>query len=84
MITEDDELIASLRDAVDSVTADGLTADFAANMGLETGVTGYIYHTVPIVVHAWLSNPCDYRAAVTSVIECGGDADRKVSLLRFP
>ncbi len=48
---------------------------YAANNGHESAVTGYVYSTVPVVIHAWLTNPRDYRAAVTSVIECGGDAD---------
>ncbi len=42
---------------------------------------GYTYHTVPIAIHAWLSHPRDYRAAVTSVIECGGDADTTASIV---
>jgi ADP-ribosylglycohydrolase len=51
------------------------TAAFAQALGLGRGVTGYVYHTVPVVLHAWLRHPRDFRAAVTAVVRCGGDAD---------
>jgi hypothetical protein len=49
-------------------------------MGLLRGVTGFVYHTVPIAIHAWLSNPHDYRSGVTAVIECGGDTDTTAAI----
>lgn len=79
--SDGDELMSLLRDVVRSVSAAESTLDFAANSGLERGVTGYTYHTVPVVIHAWLSNPRDYRAAVISVIECGGDADTTAAIV---
>jgi len=39
------------------------------------GVTGYVYHSVPVAIHAWLTHPRDLRSAVMSVIRCGGDTD---------
>jgi len=44
-------------------------------MGLEKGVTGYAFHTVPVALHACPSRPADYRWAVLAAIECGGDTD---------
>jgi ADP-ribosylglycohydrolase len=64
-----------------SVNANQSTADFAADMGLAKGVTGYTYHTVPVALHAWLLNPSDYQAAVTSIVECGGDADTTAAIV---
>jgi ADP-ribosylglycohydrolase len=58
-----------------SVVAGQSTADFAAEVGLGRGVSGYIEHTVPVAVHAWLSHHTDYRSAVLAAIRCGGDAD---------
>ena len=49
-------------------------------MGLSRGVTGFVCHTVPICIHAWLSHPGDYRSAVESVIRCGGDADTTAAI----
>ena len=76
-----DELMSLLRDVVESVSIGESTMKFAANNGHARGVTGYTYHTVPVVIHAWLSTPYDYRVAVTSVIECGGDTDTTAAIV---
>jgi len=49
--------------------------EFASSLGLSRGVTGYIAHTVPVAIYAFLRHPDDYRAAIESVIRCGGDTD---------
>lgn len=50
-------------------------AELAAAMSLNRGVSGYIYHTVPLALYCWLRQPGDFRAAVEEVIALGGDAD---------
>lgn len=50
-------------------------AEFAAHLGLERGVSGYVYHSVPVAIYAWLHHWGDYRAALTAVYRCGGDTD---------
>jgi ADP-ribosylglycohydrolase len=50
-------------------------ARFAEALGLRRGVSGYIYHTVPVAVYCWLRSPGDFRRAVEEVIALGGDAD---------
>lgn len=79
--SDGDELIGLLCRVVRSVSAKESTGVYAANNGHVVGVTGYVYSTVPVVIHAWLTNPKDYRAAVTSVIECGGDADTTAAII---
>ena len=49
--------------------------DFALSLGLERGVTGYIYHTVPVAIYAWLRHYGDFRTTLEAALECGGDAD---------
>jgi ADP-ribosyl-[dinitrogen reductase] hydrolase len=44
-------------------------------MGWKRGISGYVYQTVPIAIHAWLSHPENYHNAVLAVIKCGGDTD---------
>ncbi|WP_164103535.1 ADP-ribosylglycohydrolase family protein [Candidatus Laterigemmans baculatus] len=78
---EASELVALVRQACESVSACESTRAFAASLGLEKGVTGYTYHTVPVAIHAWLSHPTDYARAVTAVIECGGDADTTAAIV---
>ena len=49
--------------------------EFADSLGLSRGVTGYVYHTVPVVVYAWYRHFDDFEATVSAVLNCGGDAD---------
>ena len=49
--------------------------DFAISIGLAKGITGYIYHTVPVAAYAWLRHYGDFRATVEAVLDCGGDTD---------
>lgn len=68
--------LANLIDSVaKSVESGETTAAFARGMGLEEGVSGYAFHTVPVALHAWLAHPGDYRQAVLAAIACGGDTD---------
>jgi ADP-ribosylglycohydrolase len=50
-------------------------SEFAAKLGLENGVTGYVYHTVPVAAYAWLRHYGDFRRTLETVLDCGGDTD---------
>jgi ADP-ribosylglycohydrolase len=50
-------------------------AGFADELGLQKGVTGYAYHSVPVALYAWLRHANDFRAALESALKCGGDTD---------
>ena len=43
--------------------------------GVEKGVSGYVYHTVPVALYAWQHHQGDFQAAVSAVIALGGDTD---------
>ena len=75
------ELINLIKSAVASVNARESTEQFATGLGLNQGISGYVYHTVPVAIHAWLTNPNDYRLAVSSVIKCGGDTDSTAAIV---
>jgi len=66
--------------AAESAAAGQSAETFAETLGLRRGVTGYIYHTAPVVLHAWFSHPRDYRNAVLAVIRCGGDTDTTAAI----
>jgi ADP-ribosylglycohydrolase len=51
------------------------TRDYACALGLERGVTGYAFHTVPVALYGWLRHRGDFAAALRSVLDCGGDTD---------
>lgn len=69
------KLLESLDAAVRCVKDGQSTETFAADLGLSRGVSGYIYHTVPVAIYAFLRYPDDFRTAVQSCIRCGGDTD---------
>jgi hypothetical protein len=50
-------------------------AEFADFMGLSQGISGYIYHTVPMVLYAWYNHFGDFPKSLTSIWNCGGDTD---------
>jgi len=49
--------------------------EFADQLGLQKGVSGYVYHTVPMAIYAWYRHFGDFQKTLESVIECGGDTD---------
>lgn len=65
--------------ALCSVEAGESTTEFAATMEPRRGVTGYIVHTTPAVIHAWLRHGADFSGGVQEIIRCGGDADTTAS-----
>jgi ADP-ribosylglycohydrolase len=71
----DRELLAALDRVEAALAGERAPAELAAELGLHRGVTGYVHHTVPICLHAWLRCPRDFSRAVTDVIELGGDTD---------
>ena len=56
-------------------------AEFADELGLQRGVTGYAYHSVPVALYAWLRHPDDFRTALIAVLACGGDTDTVGAIL---
>ncbi len=70
-----------IKQVVESVVRGKSTREFVVSQKLNKGITGYTYHSVPAVIHAWLLNPRDYKNAVMEIIACGGDADTTAAML---
>ena len=49
--------------------------EFAAELGLGRGVSGYVYHTVPVALYAALRHRGSYSDTIEAVMACGGDTD---------
>jgi len=75
-----DETFTQLLEGVQNAL-DLSTLDFAKTLGLEKGVGGYIYETLPIVLHEWLRNKADVKQAIIDVIRCGGDTDTTATIV---
>jgi len=71
----DDEwkgLISSISSALDNNYE---VERFAELIGQEKGISGYMYHTVPIAVYAWYRHFGDFRKTLVAIFNCGGDTD---------
>jgi len=79
--TSAEEFLKLIQDVLASVARGESTVSYADSIDLQKGVTGYVYHTVPVAIHAWLSHQDDYRSAVMAVIECGGDTDTTAAIV---
>lgn len=75
------QLLSLLEMVIESVNRGESTSQLAAKLGLSHGVSGYIYHSVPIAIHAWLSYPHDFRTAIMTTVECGGDTDSVAAMV---
>lgn len=74
-VIDDAELLSLLDQVAEHLARNSTAAEFARDLGLERGVTGYIYHTVPIALYCWLRHRGDFRASVEQSIRLGGDTD---------
>lgn len=71
-----DPLWQELVDQIAAAKAANLSVqDFAITLGLSRGITGYAWHTAPVAIYAWWKHRGDFRAALESVLNCGGDTD---------
>jgi ADP-ribosylglycohydrolase len=75
-----ESLLELIQAAAASVGRNETTASFASSIGVAGFVTGFVNHTVPVSIHAWLSYPEDWEQAVQTVIRCGGDADTTAAI----
>ena len=76
-----EEFLALVRQAVTSACAGQAAEQFADGLGQSQGISGYIYHTVPVVLQTWLRHQEDFRGGMTEIIRCGGDTDTTAAIL---
>lgn len=69
------ELLGLATRAAGSAREGESTEAFAESIGCGKAVSGYMYHSVPVALHAWLAHPRDLEAAVGAAVRCGGDTD---------
>lgn len=75
------ELSDLIRQASASVDSDETTEQFAAKIGCESGVSGFVMHTAPVALHAWFRHEDDFAGAVEAVVRCGGDTDTVAAIV---
>ena len=75
------EWLAVCRGLAEALAARRSVQELADALGLQSGVTGYAYHTVPVALYAWLRHSGDFRAGLTAALDCGGDTDTTGAIL---
>jgi len=73
--------LACIRAVAASLAAGESATDFVAGLGSKNGVSGYMLHTLPAVLHVWLRHQDDYIGGVTKMIRLGGDSDSTAAIL---
>jgi ADP-ribosylglycohydrolase len=68
-------LLQILRGMAASIGRGEQAHEYAAAIGCAQGVSGFIYHTVPVALHVWLRRQSDYRGALLEAVRLGGDTD---------
>lgn len=81
LMGDGEDFLALMATAVQAANQHQTTQEFAAALGLTKGISGYILHTLPVVIHAWLTHQNDFRAAIIAIVECGGDTDSTAAVL---
>ncbi|MEO5376213.1 MAG: ADP-ribosylglycohydrolase family protein [Magnetococcus sp. DMHC-6] len=75
------EFVSLIEQTVASLLKGETAFQFADNLGLSTGIGGYVFHTVPIVLHIWMRSPASFEDALNEVIRLGGDTDTTAAIL---
>jgi ADP-ribosyl-[dinitrogen reductase] hydrolase len=78
---EAEELVTLINQASVSAEHQETSEEFAQKLGLNQGITGYIYHTVPVVIQVWLRHQNNYQTAIQEIIKLGGDTDTTAAIL---
>jgi ADP-ribosyl-[dinitrogen reductase] hydrolase len=71
----DEEWQAICKKLADALASQLSVEGFADALGLQNGVTGYAYHSVPVAIYASLRHGGDFRQALEAALNCGGDTD---------
>jgi ADP-ribosylglycohydrolase len=75
------EVIDLVRAAATSAGLGESVSEFAAVIGSPRGISGYMYHTVPCVLHVWFRHYDDFAGGLQELIAAGGDTDTTGAIL---
>ncbi len=73
--TDDSEWSHIVDAMAEAMEKDLSVREYADSLGLESGVSGYAYHTVPLACYAWHRHFGDFENTLSAVLDCGGDTD---------
>ena len=71
----DEEWLSICQNLTDALASGKSVEEFTDSIGLQKGVTGYAYHSVPVALYALVRHRNDFHKALESALDCGGDTD---------
>ncbi len=81
-LIQGEELKNSLLLAQESLSKNESAKLFSQKLGLiPKGVSGYVNHTVPVVIYCWLRYFNNYPETITQIIRLGGDTDTNAAIV---
>jgi len=80
-LVTDPEFRNLMTSVTNSVERGETAENFAGRIDCTDGVSGYIYRTVPAVLHVWLAHQKDFRGAIVTIIRLGGDTDTTAAIV---
>ncbi len=80
-LPEDSAMLASVRAVEASIAKAQSASEFVSGLGSRNGVSGYMLHTVPAVLHVWLRHQNDFMGGVTEMVRLGGDSDSTAAIV---
>ncbi|MFT5131959.1 MAG: ADP-ribosyl-[dinitrogen reductase] hydrolase [Gammaproteobacteria bacterium] len=81
IIADDETLKQLVDDAINSANQNETAQEFCQQHNQAKGVSGYIYHTLPVVIQIVLRQNNNYEQAITEAIACGGDTDTVAAII---
>ena len=81
LLPADSATLATIHAVAASLEQGQPAGDFVTGLGSKNGVSGYMLHTLPAVLHVWLRHQDDYAGGVTEMIRLGGDADSTAAIV---
>ena len=81
IIDNDDDLLNLVKKAVESAKKNQSAIEFCKEINQTKGVSGYIYHTLPVVIQIVLRHNNDFEQAITEAVACGGDTDTVAAIV---
>jgi ADP-ribosylglycohydrolase len=81
LISPEDPEAARWLTAVEESVREAWNAEkLLAALGCARGVSGYVYHTVPAALAAWLVDPFNFQGGMERILSLGGDADTTAAI----
>lgn len=78
---DNSNFIVLMRKTTRSVQHKESLREFLLRLKCGHGISGYIQHTVPAVIHIWLTHQDNFRLAMLETIHAGGDTDTTAAIM---